>query len=227
MALYLLANVAYFAAIPKQDMATSGVLVAGIFFRQMFGDGAGARTLPALVALSNIGNVFATSFSYARFHQELGREGLLPFSRLWASSKPFNAPAAALLWHWFITVIILVAPPPGPAYNFIVNLSAYPDAWVKAFVAAGLIWLQHSRSERWSSPWHTVLPASVVYLYNLFLLVVPFVPPQGNRDADEYAYYVFPVVGVAVLLLGVVYWEHWTSVLPCLDGYMVASERTG
>jgi hypothetical protein len=27
-----------------------------------------------------------------------------------------------LFLHWFVTVIVLIAPPPGPAYNFIVNL---------------------------------------------------------------------------------------------------------
>ena len=50
--LYVLANVAYFAAIPKKDLATSEVIVAGLFFRNVFGYGAGARSLPAFVALS-------------------------------------------------------------------------------------------------------------------------------------------------------------------------------
>ena len=33
-----------------------------------------------------------------------------------------------LFLHWLVTVIVLVAPPAGPAYNFIVNL--YVTAWV-------------------------------------------------------------------------------------------------
>lgn len=94
--LYILANVAYFAAIPKAELATSEVLVAGLFFRNVFGNSAGARSLPAFVALSNLGNVLAVSFAHARLNQELAKEGLLPFSRVWASNNPFNAPAASV-----------------------------------------------------------------------------------------------------------------------------------
>lgn len=94
--LYVLANVAYFAAIPKSDLAKSEAIVAGLFFRNVFGASAGARSLPAFVALSNMGNVLAVSFAHARLNQELAREGLLPFSRFWASNRPMNAPAASV-----------------------------------------------------------------------------------------------------------------------------------
>ncbi|KAJ6445270.1 low-affinity methionine permease [Purpureocillium lavendulum] len=225
--LYMLANVAYFAAIPKSELAKSEVLVAGIFFRNMFGDSAGARSLPVFVALSNIGNVLAVSFAHARLNQELAKEGLLPFSKFWASNKPFNAPAASLFLHWLVTVIVLAAPPAGPAYTFIVNLYTYPGAWINAFVTAGLIWLQYKKSENWSSPWHTFLPISIVYfLSNVFLAIVPFIPPEGSWTADGYPYYVFPVVGVGVLLLGGVYWTFWTKILPHFGGYKIVSERS-
>lgn len=94
--LYVLANVAYFAAIPKADLAASEVIVAGLFFRNVFGDSAGARALPAFVALSNIGNVLAVSFAHSRVNQEFAKEGLLPWSRFWASNRPFGAPAAGV-----------------------------------------------------------------------------------------------------------------------------------
>lgn len=126
--LYVLVNVAYFAAIPMDDLAKSEVLVAGLFFRNVFGASAAARSLPAFVALSNMGNVLAVSFAHARVNQELAKEGLLPFSPFWASNRPFNAPTASLFLHWLVTVIILVAPPAGPAYNFIVNLYVLPSS---------------------------------------------------------------------------------------------------
>ncbi len=62
-------QVAYFAAIPKADLAKSEVIVAGLFFRNVFGNSAGARCLPAFVALSNLGNVLAVSFAHARVNQ--------------------------------------------------------------------------------------------------------------------------------------------------------------
>ncbi|KAI0129788.1 amino acid/polyamine transporter I [Xylariales sp. AK1849] len=224
--LYVLANVAYFAAISKEDIATSEVIVAGVFFRNIFGDSAAARSLPAFVALSNLGNVLAVSFAHARLNQEFGKEGLLPFSQFWASIKPFNAPAPALFLHWIVTIIILIAPPAGPAYNFIVDLYTYPGAWINAFVAAGLIYLQWKKSENWSSPWHTFLPISILYLLaNLFLALVPFIPPDGDWNAEGYPYFVFPVVGVGVLLFGVVYWVCWTKVWPAIGGYRVEAYR--
>ena len=94
--LYMLANVAYFAAIDKSALAKSEVLVAGLFFRNVFGYSAGARSLPVFVALSNLGNVLAVSFAHARLNQELAKEGMLPFSRFWATNKPFNAPSASV-----------------------------------------------------------------------------------------------------------------------------------
>ncbi|KAK0723454.1 amino acid/polyamine transporter I [Lasiosphaeria miniovina] len=224
--LYVLANVAYFAAIPKSDLATSEVIVAGLFFKNVFGDSAGARSLPAFVALSNLGNVLAVSFAHARLNQELGKEGLLPLSRLWASNKPFNSPTAALFLHWIVTIIVLLAPPPGPAYNFIVNLYTYPGAWINSFVAGGLIYLHYSKKENWTSGWYTYLPIIVVFLLsNVFLALVPFIPPDGDWNADGYPYYVFPVVGVGVLLLGALYWVLWTKFWPAVRGHKIVSER--
>ncbi|KAF5022866.1 hypothetical protein F66182_5099 [Fusarium sp. NRRL 66182] len=225
--LYVLANVAYFAAIPKSDLAKSEVIVAGLFFRNVFGQGAAARSLPAFVALSNLGNVLAVSFAHSRLNQELAKEGLLPFSRFWASNKPFNAPATAIFLHWLITVIVLLAPPAGPAYNFIVNLYTYPGAWINGFVTAGLLYLHYNKSENWTSPWHTYLPISVIYLLaNIFLALVPFIPPDnGDLNADGYPYYVFPVVGVGVLILGGVYWSFWTKIFPRIGGYKIVADR--
>lgn len=225
MTLYVLANVAYFAAIPKTDLANSGVIVAGLFFRNVFGNSAGARALPVFVAISNLGNVLAVSFAHARVNQELAKEGILPFSRFFASNKPFNAPAASLFLHWIVTIIILIGPPAGEAYEFIVDLYTYPGAWINTFVAAGLIYLHLNREkEQWDSPWHSFFLINLIYmLSNIFLAVVPFIPPEDNTTS--YPYYVFPVVGVGVLVFGAIYWAVWTKLLPFIGGYKVISER--
>jgi hypothetical protein len=122
---------------------------------------------------------------------------------------------------------VLLAPPAGPAYNFIVDLYTYPGAWINASVAAGLVYLQLKPSENWTSPLHTVLPVTVLYLLaNVFLAIVPFIPPDGPKDAEGYPYWVFPVVGVAVLLFGGVYWVAWTRVWPRVGGYGIVAEKT-
>ncbi|PHH92028.1 hypothetical protein CDD83_9219 [Cordyceps sp. RAO-2017] len=225
--LYLLANVAYFAAIPKPQLAASEVLVADAFFRNVFGDSAAARALPMFVALSNLGNILASSFTNSRMIQELGKEGLLPCNRFWASNRPFDTPSAALFLHWIVTVIVLVAPPPGSAYTLLVNTSSYATAWINASVVAGLLWLQHRKSENWSSPWHTWVPVSLVFLSaNLLLMFAPFVPPPGERKAGEYPYFVFPTVGLGTFGLASLYWVVWRKVIPYFRGHRLVSERT-
>jgi amino acid transporter len=88
---YVLANVAYFAAIPKVDLAKAEAIVAGIFFRNMYGELAGAKILPCFVALSNIGNVLADTFAQSRLIHEIAKSGLLPCSQFFASRRPFNS----------------------------------------------------------------------------------------------------------------------------------------
>ncbi|PHH67378.1 hypothetical protein CDD81_147 [Ophiocordyceps australis] len=225
--LYLLANIAYFAAVPKQDLAKSEVLLAATFFRNVFGNAAGAHVLPVFIMLSNLGNVVATALYYSRMNQELAKEGLLPFSFFWASNKPFNTPAAALWLHWTVTVLVLVAIPMGPAYTLVVNLYIYAYGWLQTFVVIGLLWLQHKKSENWNSPWHTPLVVSIIYLLsNLFTIIIPLVPPKGKWNNNGYPFYVYPFVGIGVLLLGAVYWTFRFKILPYFGFQNLVTERT-
>lgn len=114
--LYMLANIAYFAAVPRADLVGSGRILAATFFRNVMGEKA-ERALSVFVALSAFGNVLSVIFSQGRIVQELGREGILPFSSFFASNKPFGAPFAGLFAHWVVSMIIMLAPPPGDAYN--------------------------------------------------------------------------------------------------------------
>ena len=118
--LYMLVNISYFAGVPKEEILESQRLVAASLFRNMFGESA-ERALSVFVALSAFGNVLSVIFSQGRIVQELGREGVLPFSRVWASNRPFNAPLAGLGEHWLVTCITIVAPPVGDAYNFVLK----------------------------------------------------------------------------------------------------------
>lgn len=114
--LYMLANIAYFAAVPRAELLSSGRILAASFFRNVMGEQA-ERALSVFVALSAFGNVLSVIFSQGRIVQELGREGILPFSGFFASNKPFGAPFAGLFEHWIVSIIIMLAPPPGDAYN--------------------------------------------------------------------------------------------------------------
>ncbi len=54
--LYLFINVAYVAAIPADEIRSSGQLVAVLFFQRIFG-ARGATAFPLLVSLSCFGNI--------------------------------------------------------------------------------------------------------------------------------------------------------------------------
>lgn len=118
--LYMLVNIAFFAAVPKDQILSSGQIVAAQFFGNVFGPRA-EKVMSVFVALSAFGNVLSVLFSQGRIVQELGREGVLPFAKVWASNWPFNSPAAGLFEHYLVSVIVMLAPPPGDAYNFLLK----------------------------------------------------------------------------------------------------------
>lgn len=57
--LYILANVVYFAAIPKEDILAGKTIAASILFTKVFGDHGSVRGLNFLIALSSFGNLIA------------------------------------------------------------------------------------------------------------------------------------------------------------------------
>ncbi|KAF2087639.1 amino acid transporter [Saccharata proteae CBS 121410] len=224
---YMLANIAYFAAVPKEEIANSGRILAASFFRNVFGPRA-EKALSVFVALSALGNVMSVIFSQGRIVQELGREGILPFSNFFASNKPFNAPLAGLFEHWVVSVIIMLAPPPGDAYNFIVNVISYPLAIVNCFVSGGLIHLYlHRDAYAWNPPTKATLPVTIFFLLsNIYLVVAPYVPPEtaSQNVYESLPYYLHCVVGTGIILAGGVYWLIWAKIMPKLGGYELRKE---
>ena len=58
--------------------------------------------------------------------QALGQEGIIPFSKFFASNKPFGAPLAGLFEQWFVTSSLVLTVPPGDAYLFMINSTSPP-----------------------------------------------------------------------------------------------------
>jgi len=220
--LYMLVNVAYFAAVPKADILSSGRIIAALYFRNMFGPKA-ETALSVFVALSALGNVMSVIFSQGRINQELAREGVIPFSRFFASNRPFGSPFAALGLHWLVSVICILAPPPGDAYNFILNLVSYPLAIINAAISGGLLVLYIRRNPDWQPSFRASWPVTLFFfLSNVFLSVAPLVPPApGQSVYESLPYYLHVVVGLGVFGLGGVYWFFWAIVFPKLGSYQL------
>ena len=231
---YILVNLAYFCAVEKSDFASSGLVVAGHFFTNVSGSVIGSRILPLLIILSAFGSIAATSFAQARVNQEYGRDGLLPFGSFWASSSPYGTPAAALLLHWLVSVAVIVIPPPGEIYTFLIELGGYPVSVISVFVAGGLLYLQLTPSEDWQSPKPASKILTLIFLLsNITLLVLPWIRPEGGQGAEgRFPYYAYPSAGLCVLFSGAVYWiwmanikNWWQDIEAKIIGNSLAGEE--
>jgi amino acid transporter len=175
--LFVLVNVAYFCAVPKnlagiaqaEDMAT-------VFFSQLFGDETAKRVMAAMIAFSIFGNIVVMTFTAARVKQEIAKEGILPFSLFFATghTTPYawlkdrwfptrreeeehleQTPMAALGLHWFSSVILIGVTSmldPATSYSILVSLYSYAIIVLNgAFVSGGLLLLKLQPSRNWAS----------------------------------------------------------------------------
>lgn len=85
--LYLLANIAYFAAIPAADLAAGREVAIRLFFTNVFGSTNAVRGLNFLIVLSAFGNLITVLLGDSRAIREVGRQGVIPFTRFWVSTK--------------------------------------------------------------------------------------------------------------------------------------------
>ncbi|KAI9570779.1 amino acid transporter [Boletus coccyginus] len=227
--LYILANIAYFSAATKAEIESSGVIVAALFFRNVFGTTA-ERALSVFVALSALGvsiNVFGT-FTAARVNQELAKEGIpLPFgNKFWASNWPAgNSPLPGLIIHLIPSVIVVLGPPMNVAYPFILDVQEYPAQIINLFVV-GLFWMRWKRPDI-PRPFKVWWPLAAFYLVTVvFLIVAPFLPPaNGVGDTPPLPYYLYCLVGIGVMSVGVGYWAVWRVLLPKIFGYELVPHK--
>ncbi len=63
-ALFVFTNIAYVAAIPKDDIMQSGQLVGALFFQRVFGDSWASKILPVMVIISCLGNLVRANFQH-------------------------------------------------------------------------------------------------------------------------------------------------------------------
>ncbi|KAJ7207435.1 high affinity methionine permease [Mycena pura] len=227
--LYVLANVAYFAAVPAATIKTSGTLVAGLFFTNVFGRHAGARVFPALVSLSAFGNLMAVLQGQSRVIREIARQGILPYPAIWVSTRPFGTPLAPVLLKWLLTVIVIIAPPAGDAFAFLVDLQSYP-ANVFSFATAVAVFILRRRRKREGLPRHEYHAWNIALIFtclvNVFLLVMPWYPPTGGRDGGDVSFWyaTYCAVGLGILAIAFLYWALWIVVIPKIWGYKLVEE---
>jgi amino acid transporter len=222
--LYILANVAFFAAVPAEDIRNSDTLAAALFFEAVFGKG--AKGLPALIAVSASGNILAVIIGSTRMIRECARQGVLPWPHIWASTRPFGTPFAPVLLKWALTCTVILALPFGDAFNFLVDLRSYPDSVFLFLMVVGVYYIRYRRKKAGLPPppfqtWHSALILSAAVC--LFLLIMPWYPPDDGGDVSFW-YATYCAVGIGLMVgMGLYYfaWIHW---LPKVRGYKIRTE---
>lgn len=227
--IYILVNVAYFAVVPKEDMISSKLILAADFFDIAFGGNA-KKAAAVFVGLSALGNVLSVIFSQGRIIQQLGREGVLPFPKFFATSKPFNSPMIGLFQHFIVCLVTIISPPPGDAYNFIMNLISYPMNIINFFVSGGLLWIYWQRRQgkvEWNPPIKAgVFVTTFFLLANLYLVVAPYVPPtDGESVYNHLPYWIHCVVAWGIFGFGGCYYLVTAQILPKIGKYKLHSEE--
>ncbi|KAB8616626.1 hypothetical protein FH972_025961 [Carpinus fangiana] len=178
---YVLINFAYLSVVPLGEIKQSRELIAALFFERL---GFGHRILPIAIALSAAGNVMVVTFSLARLNQEVARQGFLPFQKLLASNRPFNAPLGGLIVHYIPSLIVIVLPPSSTVYSFIADVEGYAGQFFALAVAAALLILRRRKPDL-HRPFKAWLPA--VWLRIVLcvgLIIAPLFPPKGSSDVD-------------------------------------------
>ncbi|KAJ5781295.1 hypothetical protein N7457_006455 [Penicillium paradoxum] len=222
--LYVLANIAYFSAASKDEILESKVVAAGVFFEKVFGTGGAASALNFLICLSAFGNLLAVL---------IGQSRVLPFTSFWTSTRPFGTPLGPYLVKWGLTVLMILAPPAGDAFNFIVDLGVYPASFFGLLLTIGLV-VTRIRRTRLNLPapdyqaWHVTVAFAICS--NLYMVVMPWYPPSTGATGGDvsfwYATYCAVALGISLtkqyaysIATCAVYYYVWIKLLPRIQGF--------
>ncbi|KAL1983485.1 hypothetical protein VTN96DRAFT_10306 [Rasamsonia emersonii] len=227
--LYVLCNIAYFAAVPKAELVKSKQIAATLLFSAVFGSRGATRGLSFLIALSAFGNLIAVLIGQSRMIRECARQGVIPFPKFWVNTRPFGTPLGPYFIKWFVTIIMILAPPAGDAFNFIVDLQSYPAAVFSALLAVGIFLIRRQRkkigkTETEFRAWN--IAAIFTVLVNIYLLAMPWYPPAGGADGGDVSFWyaTYCVVGLGILAICGIYYVVWIYLLPKWYNYQIRQE---
>ncbi|KAJ5518889.1 Amino acid/polyamine transporter I [Penicillium expansum] len=227
--LYMFANIAFFAAVPKEEIESSDLTTASLFFEKVFGASGAVRGLNFLIALASFGNMIAVIIGLSRRIRECGRQGVLPFTEFWVSTKPFGTTLGPYAVVWSLTALMILAVPAGDAFTFVNDLSIIPGAAFNLAMGLG-IYIVRWRRRQANLPepefkaWHVVILFNV--LVQLYLLVMPWYPPAGGQYAGDVSFWygTSAVTGIGILLACGIYYYIWAFLIPNWKGYRLRQE---
>lgn len=180
----------------------SNVTVAANLFNTAFGGIFGSRVLPVLVGSSSFGFVGVIFYSGSRVVLEAARKGFLPFDRFFSKVHPkLQTPINTLVLLYVISLIFLLAPPPGSVFQFIVAFSGYGGYFFAALSVIGLLILRRTQPDV-KRPIKVPIVVSLVFILICFYtLVFVFIPPVTKPAGYPYFCKYFSLISNNFMLI--------------------------
>ncbi|KAI9261734.1 amino acid/polyamine transporter I, partial [Sporodiniella umbellata] len=205
--LYFLANVAYLSVLSIDTIIHSNATVASNIFSTAFGGVFGSRILPMLTGLSSFGAMGASFYAGSRIALEAARKGYLPYDHFFSKVNPrFQTPMHSLILLFFISLIFLLAPPPGAVFTFIVAFSGYGNHFFSGMAVLGLLIMRKTQPNI-KRPIKAPIAVSILFIgICIFTLAFVFIPP--TYFSNPYPYWLPYVVTIAIAVMSIGLWYY-------------------
>ncbi|KAI9468786.1 hypothetical protein H4R22_002575 [Coemansia sp. RSA 1290] len=206
--LYILANVAFFIVVPIDVAINSEEILAAEFTFRVFGQSVGQIALPIMIGLSVLGAICAQTYGVSRLLDSANEVGFIPFGRrLCGNHRRLGTPVNALVMIYVLTLLYLLAPPPGKVFDLLVDFVQWSTWLFYGLAAAGAIVLRFTKPSHPLRTFKSFHPLNLLFIaFCAFITVVPFVPPSDGKQDAPYPFYLSPLLGLITTLLGIIPW---------------------
>lgn len=205
---YIMANVAFFFVVPIDIATHSQEILAAEFTFRVFGDTVGRIVLPVFIGLSVLGAICAQTYGVSRLLDSANEVGFVPYGRkICGNHKRLGTPVASLVIMYVLTLIYLLAPPPGKVFDLLVDFVQWSTWLFYGLAAVGAIILRRTKPNHPLRTFNSFHPLNGLFIiFCIYITIFPFVPPAGGDKDAPYPYYLSPLLGLLTTLLGLAPW---------------------
>ncbi|KAJ2081513.1 hypothetical protein H4R24_002286 [Coemansia sp. RSA 988] len=206
--LYILANVAFFIVVPIDVAVNSEEILAAEFTFRVFGDSVGRIALPILIGLSVFGAICAQTYGVSRLLDSANEVGFVPYGRMICGNhRKLGTPIASLLMIYVLSLVYLLAPPPGKVFDLLVDFVQWSTWLFYGLAAAGAIVLRYTKPHHPLRTFRSFHPLNGLFIiFCIYITVFPFVPPSDKAKDTPYPFYLSPLLGLITTILGIAPW---------------------
>ncbi|KAJ2744848.1 hypothetical protein H4S06_005404 [Coemansia sp. BCRC 34490] len=106
-----------------------------------------------------------------------------------------------------LTMIYLLAPPPGKAFDLLVDFVQWSTWLFYGLAATGAIVLCFKRPRHPLRSFKSFHPLNILFIsFCIYITVFPFIPPSKVKEDAPYSFYLSPLLGLITTLVGLTPW---------------------